>query len=210
VARSRYLLFCAVLALASLGVVVARLLLDAAVAVRDGDAAAARGDRPLAIERWGEAARLYVPGSAAVRQAVAHLYAEADAAERRGDLDTAARAIEALRSAALGTRWLATPGGERLAALDRRLAALYAERARASGTPQGEAFFAARLGQRPGPSLVLSLLALGGFVGFLGAGWAFVRRGLDENLRPRGRRALLPAALAVASSLVFALALRAA
>lgn len=210
--RRQTVLLGAAFVIAALGIVVARLLIDSAAALRAADAAAAEGGSREAIRRYLEAAQLYVPGSPFVRAAVERLDGIAVSAEQAGDVETARRALAALRAASLGTRSFFTPSGERLAGVDRRLARLDAEaEARFRGKPVGPervAFYAERLGRRPGPSLALSLLALAGFGVWLAAAAAFIARGLDGKLRLRARPALACGAVFAVGFTVFLVALR--
>lgn len=204
----RWFLVAAVVCAALLPVVV-RVHVDAAAAVREGDEAASRGDVSRAIRWWSEAARLHLPGGPAGRDAIARLSQRASSAEREGDLDTARRALEALRTASLGTRWLSTPRADSLDDLERRLAALYARLGSDGGSPpRSAALYLQQLAHRSGPALAPALFALAGFAGFLAAASAFVLRGLDPSLRPRRRPAILWGALALAAFALFALALR--
>jgi hypothetical protein len=176
--------------LAAVVVVTVRVAVDSRAALHAGWEAEGRGEPLEAIRRYLDAARLTVPGSPWVRQALDRLDGVAARAERDGDGATARRALEAMRAAILGTRSFYTPHAGRLPAIDARLAGLYAaaEDVRVDPTATREqrvAWHAARLARRPGPSLPLSVMALAGLALWLAGAVAFVRRGLDGTLKVR-------------------------
>lgn len=208
--RRRTRALAAGLLLAALGIVVGRLVVDGRAALRAGDHHAGKGDKGEAIRRYGDAARLYVPGAPHVAAARARLQALATEAEGRGDLDTARRALEAERAALLGTRSFFTPGADRLQAIDGALARLYAAlEDPARGTPEARvAWHAERLARRPGPALGPSLLALGGFALWIAAAVAFATRGLDRSMRLRRGAAAGAAAAFVLGFVLFLVGLR--
>ncbi len=186
----------------ALVVVAGRLLVDGRAALNAGLAAQARGDRGEAIGRYLAAARLYLPGSPHVSVALERLGAMAGEAERGGDKATARQAWEAVRAALLGTRSFYVPFEDRLDEADRHLAVLYAEledpQVEPGASPEARrAWHAAKLARRPGPSLPYVLLALGGLGSWIGAAFAFLRRGLDAGLKLRRGPA-------IASGLAFA------
>jgi hypothetical protein len=184
---------CIVLAaLIGAAVVVARVAIDGRAALRAGSVAEGRGESLEAIRRYLDAARLTLPGSPWTAQALDGLDALARRTEAAGDGVTARRALEAMRAAILGTRSFYTPHAARLAAIDARLAHLYSSvpDERPSAPKDLEAWYAARLAPRPGPSLPFALLALAGLGLWLGAAVAFVRWGLDAGLRLRPGGAL--------------------
>jgi hypothetical protein len=199
--------------LVGLLVVTGRVAVDSRAALRAGTAAEGRGENPEAIRRYLDAARLTLPGSPWVRQALERLDGLAGRAEREHDGTTARRALEAMRAAILGTRSFYTPHAERLPAIDARLARLYAEAEdlRVDPAATGEArvaWHAARLARRPGPSLPFAALALAGLGLWMGAAAGFVRRGLDAGLRLRRGPALAAGALFAVGLTLFIVGLR--
>ena len=174
----------------ALGVVAARLLADSSAALDAAARAAAGGDPEGEVRELFAAARAYLPGSPFVPRALDRLDAVADAALRDGRTEIARRALEAERAAILGARWLVTPHADRLAHADARLAALYARIEDPAVDPgasqeQRTAWHAERLARRPGPHTGFAVLALGGFLLWLGAAVGFFTRGLDAGLRLR-------------------------
>lgn len=182
-------------ALLALAVLVGRVAVDARAALRAGEAAEQRGDRPEAIRQYLDAARLYLPGSATVRRALDHLDRLARTAEAAADPAGARPPLEAIRAALLGTRSLYTPYADRLPDVERRLAAAYAQLedpgVDPGASPQARAaWHASRLARHPGPTVGYVLLALFGLILWLGGAVGFIRRGLDAGLRLRRGPAL--------------------
>lgn len=198
------------IALLALGLVVARVLADSASAVSAGDTASEQGNPELAIEHYQHAVRMYVPGSPYVRRALERLEKIAAGASQRGEATGERLALEAIRAGLLGARSLYTPHAERLAAVDRRLAALYARiEDPSNGKPEArQAWFAERLARRPGPRPLISLLAIGGLGLWLGASVLFIRRGLDRGLRLRPRWALFAGVAFLVGFALFVFGLR--
>jgi hypothetical protein len=189
------------------------VLHDSRAAWRAGVRAEESGDRDGAIRQYLHAARMYVPASPFVRQAVARLEANAVAAARTNDTATERAALEALRAALLGSRSFYTPFAGRLAASDRRLARLYARLEDPAVAPgaslaEREAWHLERLRARPGPSLPASSAALLGMGLWLGAAVVFIRRGLDSALRLKRRWAVASGVAFLFGFALFILGLR--
>jgi hypothetical protein len=181
----------------ALAVVTGRVLHDSWWSLRAGQAAQASGPehRAAAIRHYLRAARMYLPGSPFVNRALDHLTTIADQAAQAGDRQGEREALEAIRSALLGARSLYTPHGDRLLAVDERLAVIYAsieDPAVAPGASfeQRADWHRQRLAARPGPAVPATLAALGGMALWLGAVVVFIRRGLDRTLRLERRWAL--------------------
>jgi hypothetical protein len=180
----------------ALVVVAGRLLVDARSALRAGQAAEGRGDRLEAIRHYQDAARLYLPRSPFVREALDRLEALATAAAQAGDGPNVRAALEAERAAILATRSLYIPHGSRLPDIEHRLARLLAAAEDRSVAP-GVSFEARaawhleRLMRRPGPALAYVLLALAGLVLWVGGAVGFFSRGLDARLRLRHPHAII-------------------
>jgi hypothetical protein len=197
----------------ALGILVARVAIDARRALRAGEAAERRGERAEAIRRYLDAARLYLPGSGSVRQALDHLERLAATAETADDPGAARPALEAIRAALLGTRSFYTPYADRLPAVERRLAAAYARLEDPRVDPGASlesrtAWHAARLERHPGPVFGYVLMALVGFALWLGGAVGFVRRGLDAGLRLRRGPALAAGIIFVVGFALFVTGLR--
>jgi len=193
--QPRWLLVAVGVALA-FAVVAARLLVDARRALHAGEISETRGDRREAIRHYQDAARLYLPASPYVRDALDRLDALAAAAAQSGDGSSVRAALEAERAAILATRWLVVPNGARLPEIERRLARLLAaaeDRLVAPGVSFEDrtAWHLERLSRRPGPALAHVLLALAGLVLWVGAAVGFFSKGLDAKLRLRRSRAII-------------------
>jgi hypothetical protein len=177
-------------------VVSVRLLYDSRSALHAGEMSEARGDRLEAIRHYQDAARLYLPASPYVRDALNRLEALATAAAQAGDGPSVRAALEAERAAILAARSLYIPNGSRLPDIERRLARVLAateDRSVAPGVSfeARSAWHLERLARRPGPALAHVLLALTGLVLWVGSAIGFVSRGLDAKLRLRRRNAAI-------------------
>jgi hypothetical protein len=194
-ATRRWLLVAVGVALAFV-VLAVRLLYDARSALHAGEMSEARGDRLEAIRHYQDAARLYLPASPYVRDALDHLEALAAAAAQAGDGLGVRAALEAERAAILATRSLFIPNGSRLPDIEQRLARLLAaaeDRSVAPGVSleARAAWHLERLARRPGPALAYVLLTLVGLVLWVGSAIGFVSRGLDAKLRLRRPHAII-------------------
>lgn len=181
------------LALLGLLVVTGRVLFDSRAAVSAGDEALARGASAVAIRHYHHAVRMYAPASPFVSRALERLFEIAAAAQDNADgsaVTTERLALEAVRAGLLGARSFYTPFADRLAAADGRLAVIYAQMedpavVGGASLAERQAFHRERLALRPGAGVVASLLAVGGFVLWLGAAVLFTRRGIDRTLALR-------------------------
>lgn len=171
-----------------LGVVVTRVFWDGRGALREGDAAMARGDTREAIGRWRRAARWYAPGAPHVAKAYARLTGLA----RASDHELALEAWRAVRSSILSTRSFYTPYAELLPEANENIATLMA----ASEGPQADpgkseterrAWHLALLSRDEAPSVFWTIVALLGLAAWVGGGFLFAWRGItaDEKLAPR-------------------------
>lgn len=190
----------------------ARVVLSSRSELSDADARAAAGDRAGAVERWGRAARLYAPGNPYSGAAFAHLEEAAVLAEARGDRPFALAAWRELRSACLATRSFYTPHEAGMRRANERIAALAAALESPSVEPGADEpararWHAARLAEDYAPRLGFVLLALAGFLAFLGCCVAFFFLALDDAERLRRRPALLLGAGALAAFAAFVLGL---
>jgi hypothetical protein len=208
----RWLLVAVGVALA-LVVVAVRLLVDSRSALRAGEMSEAHGDRLEAIRHYQDAARLYLPASPYVGNALNRLEALATAAAQAGDGPSVRAALEAERGAILATRSLFIPNGSRLPDIEHRLARLLAATEDRSVAP-GVSFEARaawhleRLARRPGPALAHVLLALVGLVMWVGSAIGFVSKGLDARLHLRRRHAMIAGVAFAVGLAMFLLGLR--
>jgi hypothetical protein len=208
----RWLLVVAGMALA-LVVVAARLLVDARSALGAGQISEGRGDRLEAIRHYQDAARLYLPASPYVRDALDRLEALAAAAAQAGDGPSVRAALEAERAAILATRSLYIPHGSRLPDIEHRLARLLAaaeDRSVAPGVSfeSRTAWHLERLTRRPGPALAQVLLALAGLALWVGSAIGFCSKGLDVKLRLRRPHAIIAGVTFIVGLAMFLVGLR--
>ena len=82
------------------------------------------GNFMVALTGYESAIRMYLPFSDRVETSATRIWAMAEAAERRGDLDQALAAYRSLRSAFYGVRWLRQPGADWISRCDKKIAAL--------------------------------------------------------------------------------------
>jgi hypothetical protein len=195
------------------GVVAVRLLVDSRRALHAGEICETRGDRIEAIRHYQDAARLYLPASPYVRQALDRLEAVAAAAAQTGDGPGVRAALEAERAAILATRSFYIPNRPRLADIEGRLARLLAAAEDRSVAP-GVSFEARtawhleRLARRPGPALPHVLLALAGLCLWVGGAVGFFSKGLDAKLHLRRPQALIASVSFAVGLAMFLIGLR--
>ncbi len=180
-----------------LSVAAGRAYVSAREALAAAQASEAAGDLATALARYQFAMRWYTPGADAPVAAADALTRLADAAEARGDRAGALAALRRLRGGIFSTRSLYSPFGDRLAAVDTRLARLSAAEQVAAGLDRGqspealEAEHARLLALDPTPTPGWALAATLGFFGWVGGALGFIFRGLDAGLRlvqPAARR----------------------
>jgi hypothetical protein len=174
---------------ASLRVVVAgeREIAESTAALRAGDAHAAA----LHARR---AAGWYAPGAPHVRVAYARLAALATAAEGLGDRETALYAWNAVRTAAIETRWLVTPHEDDLDRANKAIARISAAAPRPPGTQtepaavvERQALEALTRDELPRTPWVAALAA--SFVAWIGGAVWLSRRAVSVTGRVDLRRA---------------------
>jgi hypothetical protein len=176
------------IALAVLGVIALRVVLEGRAALADGDEAFAQKRIPDAIAAWESAARWYVPAAPHVDEAYERLVGYA---REHGSI----AAWRAVRSAAHATTSLWTPHAADLAEADAAIAKLAAadpEAAPAISDPARRlAWHEAVLARATRPSRGATVLAVFGIVAWLAGIAVVVRRGAS-----RDRRTLIAAAVA--------------
>ena len=148
-----------------------------------------------AIDHFGRAARLYAPGSPWTERSLYRLEEMALGAEAHTDDALALMAWRELRSSVLATRSFYTPHPAALERANQHIARLMARTESPSVSPGAnlatrERWHAARLGQDDAPSVLWSLLALLGLVGWIGAAIGFLVRGIDKEARLRREAAI--------------------
>jgi hypothetical protein len=163
----------------------ARGELEAALVARSA------GDISTALTHYQYAMRWYTPGASAPVDAANALDEIATEAAAAGDHALALRALRRLRGGVLATRSLYSPFGDRLDAVNTRLAKHTAEAQLALGqaTIRGrtlaelERDHLTLLQRDPTPTPGWSLLVFVSFLGWLGSVFMTVGRGLDREAR---------------------------
>ena len=178
---------------AALGVVLAvafgRAWYEARDELSQAQAAERAGDLKAALAHYQYAARWYTPFAQAPEAGVDALARIAAEAEARGDRETALSAARRARGAILATRGVFSPFGDRLPAVNARLARLTATEQRALGLDEGrepaalEAWHAELLALDPTPSAGWALATSMGFLGWIAGALGLLFRGLDAQLR---------------------------
>jgi hypothetical protein len=194
--------------MAVMGAVAWRVVSEGRRELAAGEAAFASGDLASATVRARRAAGAYVPLAEHVPRAYERLRVIATEAERRGDIEAALFAWRAVRSAAIGSRWLVFPHARERREADAAIARLSAAFRDAGGGPgrataaQSGRRLAAALAVDEGPSRMGSLLVLGGLACIVGGGIWLTRRwpvGHGSETASHGRRIVgAPAVLVVA------------
>lgn len=171
----------------------------AAVAVRvaiSGNRELDRGRDLLAAGRveegvaaLGKAARWYLPGLGAHREALESLMRVAETREAAGDAAGALTALRHVRGSILGSRWLITPDADLLATANDRIAVLMAaqDAALRGDTALDAAAHRTVLDRDAVPSAGRSALAVGLFLAWVGSAAITVWRGLRPDGGVRGR-----------------------
>ena len=189
----------AAIALAVIGALALRTVLEGRAALAEGDDAFAQKRIPDAIAAWESAARWYFPGAPHVGEAYERLLGYAR------DHDSIA-AWRAVRGAALATTGLWTPHAGDLAEANAAIARLSAadpEAAPAISDPARRlAWHEAVLARQSRPSKGASLLAVFGIVAWLAGVAVVIRRGAVPE-----RPTLVAAAVAVGGILAWAVGL---
>ena len=169
----------------------ARVWTSARAELEEAVMARSAGDVSTAITHYQYAMRWYTPGASAPVDAANALDEIATEAAAAGDRATALRALRRLRGGVLATRSLYSPFGDRLDAVNKRLAKHTAEAQLALGqsTIRGRTLVALErdhltlLQRDPTPAAGWSLMVLVSFLGWLGSVFMTLGRGLDREAR---------------------------
>jgi hypothetical protein len=142
------------------------------------------GDLEQAVTRARRAASWYVPGAAHVPSAYERLMGIARVAEGRSDVRTALFAWQAVRSAALSTRWITVPHASELAIANASIARLSAKMPRPQGAAERtdiemERDAIARLARQEHPLVPWVIVLLAGFGMITGGLAQFGLRAID-------------------------------
>lgn len=167
-----------------------RAFISAPREIAEAVAAQQAGDSHRAVEHFGYAMRWYTPLASAPADAADALWEIADDATARGDRALAMKALRRLRGGILSTRGLYCPFCDLLDPVNQKLAVHIAAEQMALGQPtiRGRSRKAlvddhlALLRLDPIPHPGWSLLAVFGFLGWVGGGFLVVFRGLDVEL----------------------------
>jgi len=169
-------------------VVVVRVVSSARQELAEAEAALAHGETDAAVVHYRRAARWYAPGSPYHVRALERLAELGRKAEAAADIDGALHAYRALRGAIMATRSVYVPEPARLAAANRRIAALMADLP-APGMDAGKSKLQlqrehlALLENIPGPNVFWTCVLLAGFVCWVSAAFAFSVQAIDEHDR---------------------------
>lgn len=203
-------------------VVVGRVVLSSRAAYQDGQAAERRAlatktpaKRRVALERaivcYRRAGRWYAPGNGYVIRALDRLEAIGRLSEGRGETHLALEAYRGIRRAILGARSVYTPHADRLARANTHIARLSAAvqgRGKSAREVAAlEAWHRNRLARDTAPSVLWSVLALLGFLGWVGGAVGFIYRAITPEDRLLGRPAIRWGLLIAASLAVWLLGL---
>lgn len=176
----------------------ARAVLEARAEAAHAEVALAAADVDGAIVRLRASARWYAPLNFYASDSLAQLEQIASAAEKRGEHERALSAWRAIHASIHATRSFYIPHTARLARADERIAALMAAEPPAaiekSRSPtERKADYLALLSPAE-PRLFGVLLAITGFLTWVGSATAFLSWGVDSEgrvLRGMGRRSVV-------------------
>jgi hypothetical protein len=178
-----------------------------------GDAALANEDREVAIAHYRRTIRWYAPFSPFPVRAINRLERLASLSETEGDAVMALACHRSIRAGIMSTRSTFTPHTEALDRANRNIARLMAsgprppmDAARERASLEAEHLRLLRDVERP--SLPLVVLALFGFVLWVGAAFTFGERAIDDDDRIIRRSALRIASVFALGFLLFVVGLR--
>jgi hypothetical protein len=193
------------------GVLSVRALWEGRSALSQGDALLSDGDSEGAVRQWRRAARWYLPLAPHVESAYDKLRDLALSAEERGDTMVAVSAWTGIRSSVRATRSFYTPYSERLDEADAHIAKLMAQLELQSNTTADlaatEQWHLELLKRDQMPSVGWSIVALLGLALWIGGGFAFALRGVDDNDRLVPKAAGYSGAAVIIGMLVWLLGL---
>ena len=170
-----------------LGVLSARALWEGRGALQEGNSLLAEGDTEGAVRLWRRAARWYLPMAPHVESAYDKLRGLALSAEEQGNTKIAVAAWTGIRSSVRATRSFYTPFADRLDEADTHIAKLMAKMEQQSdataNVAETEQWHLALLKRDEMPSVAWSIIALFGLALWIGGGFGFALRGVDDNDR---------------------------
>ena len=181
-----------------LGLLTLRVVLSSRQALHEAVSLHAAGDVDEAIVHYRRAARWYAPGNPYSSEAIAHLEGIALQAEREAKRERALRAWRAIRAALLSARSFYTPHSDLLRRADARIAHHMTSASTFDPRAPAVAKEASRENQLESlrnaatrRSVGWPLVALIGFVTWVGGAIGFSIRAIDEDERlilPQARR----------------------
>lgn len=180
-------------------------------ALRRGDEAHEVGDTESSIRWWRRAARWYLPFAPHVVGAYQRLESLAAEAEAKDDLRTAISAWTGVRSSVRATRSFYTPFEDRLLRADEHIATLMAQIETTADSDKDPAelrdWHYKLLRKDQMPSVAWSIVALLGLALWIGCGFLFALKAVDERDRLRPKAAAYSGAGIVIGLLVWLLGL---
>ena len=185
--RRRKLLIVAATISLCLGVLTIRAMWEGRSALERGDDAQLQGDSETAIRWWRRAARWYVPMAPHVGSAYERLRSLAQAAEGKGDTQVALAAWTGIRSSVRATRSFFTPYAQHVDEADTHIASLMAKLELADDPgrdlDERQAWHYSLLKLDQMPSVFWSIVALLGLALWIGSGFAFALRAVNDKDR---------------------------
>lgn len=91
---------------------------------RFGENAERNGSFIEALAGYEYSIRMYLPFSPTIRKSAEKIWALAESAEKKGDVESALLAYRSLRSAFISTRWMIQPGQDWISRCDQKIALL--------------------------------------------------------------------------------------
>ncbi|MEZ4256608.1 MAG: hypothetical protein R3A78_13020 [Polyangiales bacterium] len=167
-------------------VLAVRVVQGSRAELRRGEELEAAGQLELAIVHFRRAARWYAPGNGSVDAALTALARIGSNAERAKDVELALSAWRGVRASILSTRSVFTPHPERLREANRHIARLMATHNvppmdQGKSEPALEAEHLALLEGNHRPNVAWTLLALLGFVAWVGGVYRFIDRAIGPE-----------------------------
>lgn len=190
-----------------------RVFFSARAELERAEVAWAAGHAEEAVTHYQYALRWYTPLASAPQEAAAGLLKIADEAEAQGQAPLALMALRRLRGGIRATRWILSPFEDLAGDVDQRIAGHMARQQLSQPSAEGRDLKALQaehlrlLKLDPTPHPGWSLLITLSFIVWILAVVLFIRRGLDEEARLKGRAGLGWLALGLAAFALWILGL---
>ncbi len=198
--------------MAVLGVLCSRVLIDGERELRASEALMSQGDLEQAAVHARRSASWYLPGAPHVPAAYSRLITIAQTAEGRGDPRLALFAWQAVRSAALSSRWIVVARSAELNAANAQIARLSSQQRRPPGASDAtqdelERQMSTKLAASDHPRVPWAIALIAGFA-MIAAGMIHIAtRGMNTQGAPEWGRMRLGLAVAGVGVATWALAL---